>query len=62
MASFSKEEKKALADEYMSLYYERLNGSGNVKGIADNMAAALNSLNDPCVDCTRPTAIAWAIS
>ncbi len=60
-ASFSKEEKKALADEYMALYYERLNGSGNIKGISDNMGAALNSLNDPCVDCVRPTAIAWAI-
>ena len=61
-ASFSKEEKQALADEYMSLYYERLNGSGNIKGISDNMGAALNSLNDPCVECLRPTAIAWAIS
>lgn len=61
-ASFGKEEKMALADEYMALYYERLNGSGNIKGIADNMASALNSLNDPCVECIRPTATAWAIS
>lgn len=61
-ASFSKEEKKQLADEYMAMYYERLNGSGNIKGIADNMSSALNSLNDPCVECLRPTAIAWATS
>ena len=61
-ASFSKEEKKALADEYMALYSERLNGSGSIKGIADNMGAALNSLNDPCVDCVRPVTVAWATS
>jgi hypothetical protein len=59
-ASFSKEEKKALADEYMALYYERLNGSGNIKGISDNMGAALNSLSDPCVECIRPVSVAWA--
>ena len=61
-ASFSKEEKKALADEYMALYYERLNGSGNIKGISDNMGAALNSLSDPCVECIRPVSVAWATS
>ena len=60
-ASFSKEEKKALADEYMALYYERLNGSGNIKGISDNMGAALNSLNDECVSCIRPVSVAWAV-
>jgi len=60
-ASFDKEEKNSLADEYMALYYERLNGSGNIKGIADNMAAALNSLSDPCVDCQRGTTIAWGV-
>jgi hypothetical protein len=59
--SFSKDDKKALADEYMSLYYERLNGSGNIKGIADNMAAVLNNINDPCVECQRGTTISWAI-
>jgi hypothetical protein len=61
-ASFGKDEKTALADEYMTLYYERLNGSGNIKGIADNMGAALNSLNDPCVECIRPVSVAWATS
>lgn len=61
-ASFGKEEKTALSDEYMALYYERLNGSGSIKGIADNMGAALNSLNDPCVECLRPVTTAWATS
>jgi hypothetical protein len=60
-ASFDEEEKLSLASQYMHLYYERLRGSQNVKGIADNMAAALNSLNDACVDCIRPTSVAWAI-
>lgn len=60
-ASYDKEEKKALADHYMFLYYERLRGSENVKGIADNMSSVLNSINDPCVECIRPTSTAWAI-
>jgi hypothetical protein len=60
-ASFDEEEKLSLADRYMALYYERLNGSGNVKGIADNMAAALNNLNDACVECKRMTGVAWAV-
>lgn len=60
VASFSKEEKKELADRYLALYYERLRGSGDVKGISDNMAAVLNNLNDPCVDCRRLTTTAWA--
>ncbi len=59
-ASFDKEEKAALADRYLALYYERLNGSGNVKGIADNMAAVLNNLRDPCVDCARLSTVSWA--
>jgi hypothetical protein len=59
-ASFDEDEKLALADRYMALYYERLNGSQNVKGISDNMAAALNNLNDSCVECKRLTATAWA--
>lgn len=60
-ASFDEEEKKSLSDLYMSLYYERLNGSRNVKGIADNMKAALDSLNDDCIECRRQTGVAWAI-
>lgn len=60
-ASFSKEEKKELADHYMFLYYERLRGSENVKGISDNMAAVLNSIPDPCIECTRRTSTAWAV-
>ncbi len=60
-ASFDEEEKLSLASQYMSLYYERLRGSDKVKGIADNMMAALNSLNDPCVECIRPTGVAWAV-
>lgn len=59
-ASWSKEEKKELADRYLALYYERLRGSGDVKGISDNMAAVLNNINDPCVDCRRGTTTAWA--
>lgn len=59
-ASFNKEEKDALATQYFELYYERLRGSSNVKGISDNMASALNNLNDVCVDCRRGTSIAWA--
>ena len=35
-------------------------GSDKVKGISDNMAAALNNLNDACVECKRQTSIAWA--
>lgn len=60
-ASFDEDEKLSLADRYISLYYERLRGSSNVKGIADNMAAVLNNLSDPCVECIRPTGIAWGI-
>lgn len=60
-ASFDEEEKLSLADRYINLYYERLRGSSNVKGISDNMAAALNNLNDACVECIRPTGVAWAI-
>lgn len=60
-ASFDEEEKLSLASQYMSLYYERLRGSKNVKGISDNMASALNNLNDACVECIRPTGVAWAI-
>lgn len=60
-ASFDEEEKVTLANQYMSLYYERLQGSQNVKGIADNMAAALNNLNDSCVECSKRTSVAWAI-
>lgn len=60
-ASFDEDEKLSLADRYLALYYERLNGSGNVKGIADNMAAALNNLNDACVECKRMTGTSWAI-
>lgn len=58
--SFSKEEKKELSDRYLALYYERLRGSGDVKGISDNMAAVLNNINDPCVDCRRLTTTAYA--
>lgn len=60
-ASFDKDEKLALADRYIALYYERLRGSGNVKGIADNMKSALDNLNDSCVECIRPTGTSWAI-
>lgn len=59
-ASFSKEEKDALASQYFELYYERLRGSSNVKGISDNMAATLNNINDPCVECSRRVTVAWA--
>lgn len=61
-ASFDEEEKLSLADRYYALYYERLRGSQNVKGISDNMAAALNNLNDSCIECQRRTAVAWAVS
>lgn len=60
-ASFDQDEKLSLADRYMNLYTERLNGSNTVKGIADNMAAALNSLNDDCVECKRITTTSWAV-
>lgn len=60
-ASFDEEEKLSLADRYIALYYERLRGSANVKGIADNMANALNNLNDDCVECKRMTGVAWAV-
>ncbi len=60
-ASFDEEEKLSLADRYIALYYERLRGSKNVKGISDNMASVLNNLNDVCVECIRPTSVAWAI-
>lgn len=59
-ASFNEDEKLSLADRYMALYYERLNGSSNVKGISDNMAAALNNLSDPCVECNRMVTTGWA--
>jgi hypothetical protein len=59
-ASFDEEEKLSLADRYIALYYERLRGSQNVKGIADNMAAALNNLHDDCVTCNRMVTSAWA--
>jgi hypothetical protein len=61
-ASFDEEEKLSLADRYINLYYERLRGSNNVKGIADNLGAALNNLNDSCVECQRRTSVAWAVS
>lgn len=61
-ASYDEEEKLSLADRYIALYYERLRGSENVKGISDNMAAALNNLNDACVECQRRTGVAWAVS
>jgi hypothetical protein len=61
-ASFDDEEKLSLADRYIQLYYERLRGSQNVKGIADNLPSVLNNLNDPCIECTRKTSVAWAIS
>lgn len=60
-ASYSKERKQELADYYLALYYERLRGSENVKGIVDNLAATMNNLNDPCVTCDRKTSTAWAI-
>lgn len=60
-ASFSKEEKLELSEKYEALYYEILRGSSRVKGISDNMAAALNNLNDSCVECKRLTATSWAI-
>lgn len=60
-ASFDEDEKLSLADRYLALYYERLNGSNNVKGISDNMAAALNNLNDACIECKRITGTSWAI-
>lgn len=60
-ASFDEEEKLSLADRYIALYYERLRGSQNVKGIADNMSAVLNNLSDPCIECSRKTSTAWAI-
>jgi hypothetical protein len=46
---------------YLSLYYERLRGSQNVKGIADNMAAVLNNIKDPCISCDRTGGVSWAI-
>lgn len=60
-ASYDQEEKQALADRYIALYFERLNGSKNVKGISDNMASALNNLSDACVECTRKTTVSWAV-
>lgn len=58
-ASHDKEEKSALEAEYMSLYYERLRGSSQVKGISDNMKSALDNLKDDCVECKRLTGISW---
>lgn len=60
-ASFNEDEKLGLAGMYMSFYYERLRGSENVKGISDNMAAVLNNLNDPCVNCARMVGTSWAV-
>jgi len=60
-ASFNGEEKMSLSEHYMELYYERLRGSDQVKGISDNMAAALNSVVDDCVTCQRLTSTAWAV-
>jgi hypothetical protein len=60
-ASYDEDEKLSLADRYINLYYERLNGSSKVKGISDNMAAALNNLHDDCVECKRISGTAWAI-
>jgi hypothetical protein len=60
-ASFSKETKLAMADRFTALYYERLNGSSNVKGISDNMAAVLNSFRDPCIECSRTVTNSWAV-
>jgi len=60
-ASFGEKEKLELADYYYSLYNERLRGSRNIKGIADNMAAVLNNINDPCVECNRFKTVSWAI-
>ena len=59
-ASYSKEKKSELAAFYMALYYERLNGSSNVKGISDNLAAALNNVRDECVSCERGRGVAYA--
>lgn len=59
-ASFDETEKASLSDLYMSLYHERLNGSSKVKGIADNMAAALNNLHDDCITCSRQVGTSWA--
>jgi len=60
-ASFNEDEKLSLADRYINLYYERLRGSNNVRGIADNLAAAMNNLHDDCIECKRITTTAWAI-
>lgn len=60
-ASFNEEEKIEKAEYYTALYYERLRGSRDVKGISDNMAGVLNSLKDPCVECGRMHSTAWAI-
>jgi hypothetical protein len=60
-ASFDEDEKLGLAGMYLSLYYERLRGSQNVKGIADNMAAVLNNIKDPCISCDRTGGVSWAI-
>lgn len=59
-ASYDEDAKELLAERYMNLYQERLNGSSKVKGIADNMAAALNNLHDDCVECKRMVTTAWA--
>lgn len=59
-ASWDKDKKAQLADRYTALYYERLNGSGNVKGISDNLAAVLNNIHDPCVECSRLVTTGWA--
>ena len=60
-ASFQEDQKLELADRYIALYYERLRGSANVKGIADNMKAVMNSISDSCIDCQRPTSTGWAV-
>lgn len=61
-ASFDEDVKLSLADRYIALYYERLRGNSNVKGIADNMASVLNNLGDPCVECTTKVSVSWAIA
>lgn len=59
-ASFKDDQKVAIADHYLALYYERLRGSKDVKGISDNMKAVLDNIKDSCIDCKRPVGVAWA--
>lgn len=60
-ASYDEQEKISLSTMYTQLYYERLRGSGNVKGIADNLANVLNNISDPCLECNRITGVSWAV-